>query len=214
LLLWWYAATGAGSLPASWSSLINLTELRITGAALLNGSIPASWAGMSQLQVLELTNLSSLSGSLPWSAGATSLTSLKSLALQSLPRFTLPNGAISAWADSPSLLTNLVISAVFHSNRSLDSLNLLHYRNLSTLVLSGAGLVGPIPSSWAARSNSSYSQLQTLDLCTNALTGTLPAWLVTLITPAYGSLDVARNQLSGLQDAFSSTAVCCSRFLV
>eukprot|EP00775_Hariotina_reticulata_P011533 gene11533-11676_t len=196
--LWLLDMTGVqGSLPASWSSLTNLTELRMTGAAQMNGSVPASWAAMSELQVVELTNLTSLSGSLPWAAGPTSLTNLQSLQLQNLPRLMLPNGPMSAWANSPSLLKKLVVSNVLRSNRSLDSLDLMHYKNVSAVVLSGAGLIGPFPGGWAARSNSSYSKLQTLDVSDNALTGTLPAWVPTVLTPASPYLDMTRNQFSG-----------------
>jgi LRR receptor-like serine/threonine-protein kinase FLS2 len=52
-----------GTLPADWSRMIQLEDVRLTQNS-LTGSIPASWGGMEKLQILNLT-ANGLSGRIP-----------------------------------------------------------------------------------------------------------------------------------------------------
>ena len=46
----------SGGVPAEWSSLANLKELRMDGAGKFTGGIPAKWASLKKLTLLDLDN--------------------------------------------------------------------------------------------------------------------------------------------------------------
>ncbi|CUG90058.1 GP46-like surface antigen, putative [Bodo saltans] len=184
-----------GSLPPQWSSLRQLTSVRLDVNS-LSGSLPDSWGNMSSLKELYLRNIG-VTGTLPNSWG--DMIHLTVLALDnavSSNRNTLSGTLPSSWGNMSSLVV-----------LSLDKCNLNgllpeawgNMRNLTTLSLSNNRLSGSLPSSWQ-----NMSRLASLVINNNDLNASLPTeWGhgLTLLTRLY----LSSNRLNGsLPDSWST----------
>eukprot|EP00879_Flechtneria_rotunda_P022926 GHRR01024231.1.p1 GENE.GHRR01024231.1~~GHRR01024231.1.p1 ORF type:complete len:471 (+),score=117.16 GHRR01024231.1:181-1593(+) len=184
-------------LPDSWKALINLQQLRISAAPGVTGTIPESWSNLTQLQMLELSGLS-LSGQLPSGWVTNNMSAVTNITLSDMPQLQLPAKSITYWATNRNMM-HFVLRNVGGLSGST-----FYYRaymvwpdwkkNLTTLVLSKLGLTGTIPDSWEWLP---AGKLQTLDLSSNAITGTLPNWVGNLLA-ANAVLDLSNNQIQGI----------------
>jgi hypothetical protein len=95
-----------GTLPADWSRMTQLEDVRLTKNS-LTGSIPASWGGMAKLRILNLTN-NGLSGKIP-----DSFKGLASLQLLTLNENEL-TGATVSYCESYCMLGILSGTASMH----------------------------------------------------------------------------------------------------
>lgn len=184
----------AGALPASWSNLTALSELRISNAPSISGPLPTDWVASLKLQRLELSNLS-LSVPLSVLSGMPTLTSLT---LRHLPNATLPAAGMSDLAVNSSLSDLIVRNVGGWTGMSLDPSIPTRFPNISRLALMQLGLVGSIPASWQSLRP---MQLQGLYLSSNSLNGTLPSWLASRLAPG-GALDLTYNNFTGKGNSY------------
>lgn len=192
----------AGTLPANWSTLPQLTDLRISNAPKIIGSLPPEWASNLRLQRLELRNMS-LAGPLP---PLSNMTTLTSLTLRHLQNATLPAGGIAALAGNASLAELVLGDVSGWSGMPLEANLTDMYPNISRLGLLQLGLVGEIPTSWQ---NLRPQQLKDLYLSHNSLNGTLPSWLASRVGQGY-TLDLSYNNFTGGTQLLSGV-LCASR---
>ncbi|KAK7199109.1 hypothetical protein NESM_000880100 [Novymonas esmeraldas] len=128
----------SGSLPASWSSLTQLTSLRFADAD-LSSSLPPEWSALSSLTSLWVRNCPKMVGGLPESWSALSM-------LQSLTVFgCFVTGELPAsWSSMTQLnmieLSNTTLTGTLPPEWSvMPSLEYVWLQNTS--------LVGPLPGS-------------------------------------------------------------------
>lgn len=184
-------ATGAaGTLPANWSTLTQLTDLRISNAPRVNGSLPPEWVGSLRLQRLELRNLSLTGPLLPLS----NMTTLTSLTLRHLQNVVLPAGGVAALAGNASLSELNFGNVSGWSGLPVEANLTDMYPNISMLGLMQLGLVGGIPASWQRLRP---QQLKGLYLSHNSLNGSLPSWLASRVGRGY-TLDLSYNNFTGV----------------
>jgi hypothetical protein len=178
----------AGTLPPSWDSLPQLSELRITNAPLITGPLPAEWTANLKLQWLELSALG-IFGPLDAIGNISTITNL---ALRSLPYATLQTPLESLLPNNSA--TVIVLRAVAGWGGQMLNANIPStYPIISMLALSELGLVGEMPAAWASFRP---QQLRGLYLSGNALNGTLPTWLASRIARGY-TLDLGSNLFTG-----------------
>ena len=160
----------AGTLPAAWAGMINMTQLLLGDNPKLSGGLPSEWASMDQLKLLDLSlnyeneDRSSVSGTLPqsWSKMAKletldlwrtsvvghlppSWAALKHLQVLSLSDTGVSGSLPSAWSRLPKLrsvhLANTLVGGSLPSSwGSLQSLVMLDLR--------GTNVLEPVPTSW------------------------------------------------------------------
>jgi hypothetical protein len=180
----------AGTLPPGWSSLAQLSELRILNAPQITGPLPTEWTANLKLEWLELSALG-ISGPLD---AVGNISTITNLALESLPYATLQT-PLELLVPNTSA-TAIVLRAVAGLGGHMLNTNIpFTYPNISRLALSELGLVGEIPATWASFGP---QQLTGLYLSGNALNGTLPTWLASRIARGY-TLDLGSNQFTGKQ---------------
>jgi hypothetical protein len=180
----------AGTLPANWSTLTQLTDLRISNAPMVNGSLPPEWVSSLRLQRLELRNLSLSGPLLPLS----NITTLTSLTLRHLQNVVLPVGGVASLAGNASLSELNLGNISGWSGMPLEANMTDMYPNISRLGLMQLGLVGGIPASWQRLRP---QQLKDLYLSHNSLNGTLPSWLASCVGTGY-TLDLSYNNFTGV----------------
>jgi hypothetical protein len=166
-----------------------LTKLRITDAPRITGTVPQEWVSTLQLQHLELTNLS-LSGPMP------PLTSkLANVTLRHMPGLILPDMGLTGLVPNASLSLLALTNISGWAGTGLPPFLSTVHPNIIRLELVALGLVGTIPTTWQSFN---VSQLRDLQLSSNMLTGTLPAWLASRIARGR-MLDLAHNNFTGAE---------------
>ncbi|CAI5513991.1 unnamed protein product, partial [Closterium sp. Naga37s-1] len=209
----------SGSIPSTFSSLSNLTELYLNDNN-LSGSIPSTFSSLSNLFRLDLSR-NRLIGSIPSTIG--NMSSLKSLDLDDNNL----SGSIPSTFSSLSNLTELYLNdnnlsgsipSTFSSLSNLFRLNLSrniltghipssidNISSLEFLYLNNNDLSGSIPSTFGSLSN-----LFRFDVSSNNLTGQIPptvgnltrltylesSWTAITCPPEYSSCVVLQNPLS------------------
>ncbi|CAK8566987.1 unnamed protein product [Lathyrus sativus] len=190
----------AGSLPASISSLTELTQL-ILFPGIVTSSIPPQLAQLTKLRVISLPN-NRFTGTIP-----SALSFLRNLHTLDLSHNQLAGSIPPGLTELPQLriliLASNSLTGYLPENVSSP---LLH------LDLKNNQLTGPLPTSipsslrylslsqnrmWGPLTNGleSLSELEFLDLSTNQFIGRIPAQL--FFRPTLSSLFLQRNNLSG-----------------
>ncbi|CUG90057.1 GP46-like surface antigen, putative [Bodo saltans] len=180
----------SGSLPDSWGNMSSLKELYLRRNSVV-GTLPNTWGDMIHLTVLALDQGNTLSGTLP--SSWENMSSLQELYLSSIQ---LTGALPSSWGN----LSNLVVLALARCNlNGLLPESWGNLWNLTTLTLNNNRLSGSLPSSWQ-----NMSRLASLILSYNDLNGSLPAeWGHGLTSVTRLSLD--NNRLNGsLPDSWSN----------
>ncbi|KAK7306863.1 hypothetical protein VNO77_44823 [Canavalia gladiata] len=190
----------AGSLPASISSLTELTQL-ILSPGIVTGPIPPQLARLIKLRVISLPN-NRFTGTIP-----SSFSFLRNLHTLDLSHNQLAGSIPPSLTELPQLKVLILASNSFTGALpGTVSSPLLHLDMKSNL------LTGPLPSSlplslrylslsqnrmWGPLTNGlkSLSELEFLDLSMNRFSGPIPAQL--FFRPALSSLFLQRNNLSG-----------------
>ncbi|XP_004295501.1 PREDICTED: LRR receptor-like serine/threonine-protein kinase GSO1-like [Fragaria vesca subsp. vesca] len=175
-----------GKLPNSLGMIKSLQHLDLSDN-LLNGSIPESLGQLSQLVTLDLSR-NSWEGSLR----EIHFTNLTRLEIFSISTFKLVpvffNLSDYEWMPPFKLhsiyIDNCQVGVGF-------PLWLQSQTELLYITLSNAGISGPIPEEWLFKIS---SQIQTLDLSYNDITGKLP---FKFIFPNLYSIDFSHNQFDG-----------------
>ncbi|CUG87556.1 GP46-like surface antigen, putative [Bodo saltans] len=176
-----------GTLPSSWSSLVNISRLSLCGNLLLSGTLPPEWSSMTNIATLLLYYNPILSGTLPpeWSSMSklitlyifgtnvsgtlpsswTNMTSMVDLQLYSSPL----SGSLPPEWSSMSKLVQLYIMATNISGTLPSTWSSM--TSMTGLQLhSNSMLSGSLPPEW-----SSMSKLSTLYIFATSISGTLPS---------------------------------------
>ncbi|KAJ9533137.1 hypothetical protein QJQ45_018229 [Haematococcus lacustris] len=191
----------SGTLPSSWSSLVNLEVLKLDNNT-LGGVMPSSWVHMTNLAELTAAH-NRLTGALPVEFGAFrqlkymdlrnnllsgSLPGLAWSRLQQLRILHLSGNALTGQLpESWAHLTQMLHLSVARNNLegTLPASWSLLKRLRQLDVSDNARLTGYLPPAWSA-----MSSLQTLSLAGNSLTGSVP--------PSWShSYNLARLELQG-----------------
>ena len=187
----------SGSLPSSIGNMKSLIHLRITNNK-IGGPIPASFARLSNLNNADL-GLNKFSGRIPDffnTAGG----------LGNLAFLYLENNRITGLPDDLSNLKNL--QWVVLQNNPIGSLGnvagLLTAPQLVQVDLSNCGLSGSGLEAWLARGfpradteRLSDDVTPSISLANNALTGSIPSNIGTILPDYFQGLDLSNNRFSG-----------------
>jgi hypothetical protein len=231
--------SNSGTLPATWGSWTQLRRLSL-GPGGFSGPLPQEWGGWPPLESLRLSGLG-VTGGLPpgWFGNTTNTTASanttanttasanttvstnatvsgqKELELTNMPGLQVSWPALQALTmrGAPSL-RHVALGGLGNMTASGLSPFLGSFSSLETLVLANMSTGGTVPAAWASLP---AGRLSTLDLSGNALSGTLPSWLMALVGPPPAMpfdaamrkgwlLDLSRNILTGA--ARAGLAVC------
>ncbi|KAK9812104.1 hypothetical protein WJX73_006928 [Symbiochloris irregularis] len=158
-------------LPASWGpTRQTLRLLNLNSNAGLSSTLPAEWDDLDSMPNLETLTITqaNLSGPLPaWGTGG----GLAMLSRIDLTSNRLSSTLAASWANLSSLE-----SLVLDNNAIAGTLPSALGQNeqLRTVTMASNALVSSLPVQWGQAG--SFQSLQTLDLSSNLLSGTLPAW--------------------------------------
>lgn len=187
-----------GSLPDSWSSLSQLTELILDKTQILGG-IPDSWSGMTALQSLTIEfNGTNTEVSTPPSW----LGNLKTIALTSVAWDSFPSSVLESTAMTTSVsLTNAVLSGSIPSASSPNTrLQTLIITNTSNAAISSFGSGRGLPTL------SVFSALKTLTLSGLSFGGSMPSLpqsLTTFSVTSFPNLSGTMNAIFELPNLLS-----------
>ncbi|KAM5552463.1 hypothetical protein ABKV19_027023 [Rosa sericea] len=176
-----------GSIPQSLGKLSQLVSLDLTGN-IFNGSIPQSLGKLSQLVSLYLSN-NSWEGNLT-EAHFINLTKLESFAVSTAQPVPIIFNLIDyEWLPPFKLhyieMDNCRVGPGF-------PVWLQSQTELVSVSLQNAGISGPIPEEWVFKIS---SQIQSLDLSSNQISGKLPFRFNSF--PNLGSIVLSHNQFDG-----------------
>ncbi|KAF0543812.1 L domain-like protein [Gigaspora margarita] len=210
-----YNVTTFCALKGIWANIVNKTDIETNLKWMVDNNF-CQWIGVKCDSSNNIISLELNSPNIPntLSNDIGKLTTLQNLAIAGST--TIPNGTIPTSLFQLPNLNSLKITSTsltgpipdtFNKMPALKTLNLqsnpqlgktippsIGSLSLNALIINGQGISGPIPD-FIGNSNTLQKSLQTLDLNSNALTGSIPASLMQLSN--LKTLVLGINQLSG-----------------